>query len=154
MRASVTAPGLRPAGFRRMRLPAHPRSGSRPAPVVPARRQLYRPGGTSYLALPALAANRLGPSDPQVPLNAAFTVRSDRFRTCRHGTCFQADGDMQVFRRKTCMSPSAGGVSDRRALTTSPCARRQIGPEHVTLPSRQSRIAGDLRRGGRPRHRA
>jgi hypothetical protein len=35
---------------------------------VPARRQLYRPGGTSYLALPALAANRLDPSDPQVPL--------------------------------------------------------------------------------------
>jgi hypothetical protein len=44
-----------------------------PAPVVPARRQRYGPGGTSYLALPVLAANRLAPSDPQVPLNAAFT---------------------------------------------------------------------------------
>ena len=51
-----------------------------PVPVVPARRQLYRPGSTSYLALPVLAANRLDRSDPQVPLNAAFTMRSDRFR--------------------------------------------------------------------------
>ncbi len=36
-------------------------------------------------------------------------------------------------------------VSDLSALTTSPCARRWIGPEHVTLTSRQSRIVGDLR---------
>ena len=59
-----------------------------PAPVVPARRQPYRPGGTSYLALPVLTANGLDPSNPQVPLNAAFTMRSDRFRPCRHGPCF------------------------------------------------------------------
>ena len=56
-----------------------------PIPVVPARSQLYRPGGTSYLALLALAANRLDPSDPQVPLNAAFAMRCDTFRPCRHG---------------------------------------------------------------------
>ena|SRR6516162_10376583 len=30
-----------------------------PAPIVPARRHLYRPGGTSYLALSVLAAIRL-----------------------------------------------------------------------------------------------
>jgi hypothetical protein len=64
------------------------RAGPVPAPVVPARRQLYRPGGTSYLALPVLAANRLDPSDPQVPLNAAFTMPSDRFRPCRKAATF------------------------------------------------------------------
>jgi formate hydrogenlyase transcriptional activator len=47
-----------------------------PTPVVPARRQLYRPGGTSYLALPVLAANRLDPSDPQILPNACLMKRS------------------------------------------------------------------------------
>src|SRR6202011_839272 len=51
-----------------------------PAPVVPARRQLYRPGGTSYLALPVLAANRLDPSDPQVLPSACLMKRSAKVR--------------------------------------------------------------------------
>jgi len=60
-----------------------------PTPVVPTRSQQYRPGGTSYLALAVLAADWLDPSEPQVPLNAAFTMRSDRFRPCRHGLHFR-----------------------------------------------------------------
>ena len=43
---------------------------------MPACRQLYRPGGTSHLALPVLAANRLDPSDPQVIPSVSLMKRS------------------------------------------------------------------------------
>jgi transcriptional regulator of acetoin/glycerol metabolism len=60
-----------------------------PAQVVPARRQLYRPGGTSYLALPVLAANRLDPSDPQVLPSACLMKRSAKVRLAGTARAFR-----------------------------------------------------------------